>query len=1462
MRRVAVLLASAVCAEAAWAQWKAWVSAVRSIDFPGSGYVMCHTLFSKPKWRYQVKISSFGLAGSAAWSAEIQNDGSDSTGGDDTTRTGTWVETTGTLQASDYIEVHMEGWEELLGGRNPYCEQSSKRVFILTAATGSTSLNSGPSAAAIIPQDPGEHHYVTVTWRWVPVNCKGGTGVVGADTSCDDVPPGGSCKAKCTSLYVYNEAMYDCDAKNKDEANKVSDRGTPLVCTLLPTVSPTMRPTLSPTRHPLPPTAPPTQNPSASPTTAPTRYPSLPPTTSPSQSPIPPSAPSRSPVWPPTQNPSVSPTVSPSVSPTVAPSTRPSVSPTGAPTHDPTGSPTGAPSWHPTTAPSDRPSMRPTGTPTNQPTVSPSQGPSASPTRGPTADPTGSPTGAPSRHPTANPSERPTMHPTGAPTNPPTVSPSSNPSAPPSQSPTVQPTANPTRSPVWPPTAAPTATPSGAPTAAPTASPIGPTVSPTVAPSVSPSASPSVGPSPSPSAVPSRAPSAPPSAAPSRAPSSAAPSASPSAAPSQGPSAAPSGTPSAAPSTSAPSAPPTKPPVPSPTAAPSAAPSRAPCTSLPSAGPSSPPSYSPSAAPTGAPRAPTNSPSTQPTGAPATARPSRTPAFPTGAPSASPSAPPSRSPSTAPSTARPSLSPTAAPSRSPSGAPSLPPSPLPSVSPSLPPSLSPSVPPSFGPSSSPTMSPTVSPAAPTTIPSGPPTIIPPSGSPTSPPGPTTAPSTAPTAPPSGLGGSLGDAEEDARAAAEGAVTTGVIVSLSLISSAGVGAAGRFQAMTTVCERRGGSIDADTRRSTKLSRTIHPTGVDIGAFSFPIQAGCVIFNHAIAWGLMFLCYGMSRIIRAALGKSRWEAEGMLRFPAGATLGSTFLSQGASIAGMTMVRYGENFGDVSVGLLAGAWALAMPGLVHLAGGVSFGQALYKWDLEGREGFWRTMFGPGEWVSVVRMRVERWGTTFREALPGYSWVLALDLFLAAVASIVTGLAGGSCESCGITRIIHALLGLPMIVVVFWKCPYARPPRGPLTVTGQVLLCVSSIFLAYGYFHADCDKGVTPLPGHAIAYPLLAAGGVTSLLTALVAGAAALRGAYQKRRGKLQTEMHSTFEHFDKDGSGTLDKDELRSGLEALWGRKPPQDEFDRLWAKLDQNNNGTVDINEYIANEHLFWKASLQGPLVSHGDVVGPSTPHDGETSMEHLSFHNGSTLSPISVPRNFLSPAPTPAAGALATSPSERAGRRRRKAAGGDAPLGSSTSGGRQSFIPGIPLAQSRIGSMRSRQRSRHRGSNFSLLPDAPAPPVTGGALVEVGDIHLAEVDQLSLFDPFSPGGSSAGAARSAQLDAICPGPLGSFGTVAVLKTTQRSPSEYSFGSRGRQRTAESPRRKQRRPPQREGSIDPMSRTVTEGPTVLLSPEQDHLKQRRRSAQDLPLLMEMESKPTRAGSRLFVAKGPLQ
>lgn len=59
----------------------------------------------------------------------------------------------------------------------------------------------------------------------------------------------------------------------------------------------------------------------------------------------------------------------------------------------------------------------------------------------------------------------------------------------------------------------------------------------------------------------------------------------------------------------------------------------------------------------------------------------------------------------------------------------------------------------------------------------------------------------------------------------------------------------------------------------------------------------------------------------------------------------------------------------------------------------------------------------------------------------------------------------------------------------------------------------------------------------------------------------------------LASMFRAFDKNGDGNLDKEEIMAGYESQ-GRIISMEEIDEIFARIDIDNSGFIDYNEFIA------------------------------------------------------------------------------------------------------------------------------------------------------------------------------------------------------------------------------------------------------------------------------------------------
>eukprot|EP01062_Namystynia_karyoxenos_P016081 TRINITY_DN15867_c0_g1_i2.p1 TRINITY_DN15867_c0_g1~~TRINITY_DN15867_c0_g1_i2.p1 ORF type:complete len:1457 (+),score=115.05 TRINITY_DN15867_c0_g1_i2:467-4372(+) len=1036
-----------------------------------------------------------------------------------------------------------------------------------------------------------------------------------------------------------------------------------------PTAAPTMVPTFNPTTSP--PTASPTRPPSASPSFSPTMVPSEAPTAAPSVSPT------TEPSAPPSSGPTPSPTAAPSVSPTAGPSESPTVEPSAAPTAAPTTAvPTAAPTVGPTYSPSMKPSDNPTTAPTSTPTTAPSTTPTANPTGSPSVNPTATPTGTPTTVPTTAPSTAPTASPTGSPSRRPTAMPVT---ASPTESPSVSPSATPTATPTTVPTMAPSSTPTPRPTGSPS---VNPTANPTATPTTAPSVAPSTVPTASPTGSPSRSPTSNPTTTPPTEAPSISPSISPSNAPSTSPTKSPTSVPTSAPTsepTTTPSGAPTWSPTRDPTVNPTLAPTRPP-----SPMPSTAPTVSPTQKPTEAPTvSPTTSPSTSPTDGPSVA--------PTTAPSQSPSAPPtaqpSHSPSTAPS-AGPSASPTDGPSWTPSVSPSAGPSQGPSVEPSPQPSHLPSLPPTARPSATPSSAP------PSVTPSLPPTAGPSNRTVPPSPAPSTAPSEAPVPGPSAAPFPV--PEPAAETVALGASTAGAAVGIAAASAPAAAQAGRLTILTEGC----GGVGDLSKSSDHYAWVMHPTGLSIGSFALPNSAGCITANLSILAGFALLHFAISRIAGMVRGVGQLGGQALLRFPSGPLMGAAVLTQGTTLAGSRLVRHASGAGDAFLGLAAILVGYTVPFMSQRGGTKAQDHAVYKRDPHTRSGCGYWWLGSGEWLNMdAQETVERWGITFRAAMPSKHGVLALDLFLTQVAMISAGFGGGSCVACGIMRVFDVLFAACLMTYILFERPYARPIRVPLTLLAQCLLLIASGVLGVGYF-VHCR------PLEAAAAPFLAAAGGLILVIAAIDVSGTLRAMQIGRHEQLRALM-GHFKELDQSGSGELSGDELRRGLQRIWRRDIPEEEFAKLFALVDADGSGQVSLHEFLSSEHLFWDAGTARP-------VGADSDSDQEMSTLSVSMVATDTLQ-----QELCGMPVTPRAALAADGP----------------PPGSPGRGRRRTVVRRLELGQT-SGSTAPRSSLQRRGTRVRLghFPISPRRAVANASFDSRGlqalPLQAVNADQLS------------------------------------------------------------------------------------------------------------------------------------
>lgn len=69
------------------------------------------------------------------------------------------------------------------------------------------------------------------------------------------------------------------------------------------------------------------------------------------------------------------------------------------------------------------------------------------------------------------------------------------------------------------------------------------------------------------------------------------------------------------------------------------------------------------------------------------------------------------------------------------------------------------------------------------------------------------------------------------------------------------------------------------------------------------------------------------------------------------------------------------------------------------------------------------------------------------------------------------------------------------------------------------------------------------------------------------------QKAITDMREEFEKAFNEFDKDGSGKLDKEELREALKTKGSNKMTDEEFDELVEEIDTDGDGKLDKDELM-------------------------------------------------------------------------------------------------------------------------------------------------------------------------------------------------------------------------------------------------------------------------------------------------
>jgi len=60
---------------------------------------------------------------------------------------------------------------------------------------------------------------------------------------------------------------------------------------------------------------------------------------------------------------------------------------------------------------------------------------------------------------------------------------------------------------------------------------------------------------------------------------------------------------------------------------------------------------------------------------------------------------------------------------------------------------------------------------------------------------------------------------------------------------------------------------------------------------------------------------------------------------------------------------------------------------------------------------------------------------------------------------------------------------------------------------------------------------------------------------------------------QIDKVFRAMDENGDGVLTKDEIKKGYQDYFGRALSDQEIDEMFAKVDSDNNGSIDYSEFI-------------------------------------------------------------------------------------------------------------------------------------------------------------------------------------------------------------------------------------------------------------------------------------------------
>merc|ERR1719160_172213 len=85
-------------------------------------------------------------------------------------------------------------------------------------------------------------------------------------------------------------------------------------------------------------------------------------------------------------------------------------------------------------------------------------------------------------------------------------------------------------------------------------------------------------------------------------------------------------------------------------------------------------------------------------------------------------------------------------------------------------------------------------------------------------------------------------------------------------------------------------------------------------------------------------------------------------------------------------------------------------------------------------------------------------------------------------------------------------------------------------------------------------------------------------------------------QIALKSLFEAADKDGNGTLDKEEVKAALQALGFKFVVDKDIDRIFKKADKDKNDVIDFEEFVTEAPKTLRTSLIQLAKENGHDLG--------------------------------------------------------------------------------------------------------------------------------------------------------------------------------------------------------------------------------------------------------------------------